>query len=97
MANRISIYSIYLNFSATSLTMITALLTILQNNIEDLYLSEEPLSFYQKRQLDFEKQCKLLNIEINSPEAEELRKKTLDSNNNIAKSNACTNLAYDEV
>ncbi|CAB3246201.1 unnamed protein product [Arctia plantaginis] len=66
------------------------------NNMEDLYLSEEPLSFYQKRQLDFEKQCKLLNIELNSPEAEELRKKTLDSNNNIAKSNACTNLACDE-
>lgn len=77
--------------------IIIAWLTILQNKLEELYISEEPLSFYQKRQLDFEKQCRLLNIELNSPEAEELRKKTLDTNNNLAKSNASTNLAYDEV
>ncbi|KAH9632407.1 hypothetical protein HF086_011379, partial [Spodoptera exigua] len=59
--------------------------------------SEEPLSFYQKRQLDFAKECKLLNIEINSPEAEALMRRKLDANNNsIAKSNAYTNVAAGE-
>ncbi|XP_059052561.1 trichohyalin [Achroia grisella] len=62
----------------------------LSNKIEEMYISEEPLSFYQKRQLDFEKQCRLLNIDINSPEAQELRKASNNINNNIAK----TNIAY---
>lgn len=56
----------------------------MQNNFEEMYLSEEPLSFYQKRQLDFEKQCRLLDIDINSPEAEALKKSSADSNNNAA-------------
>lgn len=51
-------------------------------NLEDLYTSEEPMSYYQKRQLDFEKECRLLNIDTNSPEAQELRKKSADANNN---------------
>ncbi|XP_011556990.3 glutamic acid-rich protein isoform X2 [Plutella xylostella] len=54
--------------------------------IEQAYIvSEEPLSFYQKRQIDFEKQCRLLNIDINSEEAYSLRKsaaKTDVHNNN---------------
>lgn len=49
-----------------------------------MYISEEPLSFYQKRQLDFEKQCRLLDIDINSPEAQELKKSSIDANNNVA-------------
>ncbi|XP_052752024.1 DNA ligase 1 isoform X2 [Galleria mellonella] len=57
----------------------------LSSRIEEMYISEEPLSFYQKRQLDFEKQCRLLNIDINSPEAQELRKASNNANNNIAK------------
>lgn len=46
-----------------------------------VYIQEEPLSFYQKRQLDFEKQCRLLNIDLQSAEAIELRA-AADSNNN---------------
>lgn len=66
--------------------------------MENLYQSEEPLSFYQKRQLDFEKECRLLGIEVNSPEAEALRKRKLDANNNDAKTdNAYTNSDVSEV
>lgn len=54
----------------------------MQNKVEETFLSEEPLSFYQKRQLDFEKQCRLLDIDIDSPEAEQLRKSASDANNN---------------
>lgn len=53
-------------------------------------LSEEPLSFYQKRQLEFEKQCRLLDIDINSDEAHSLRKSA--ANNNIAFNAAYTNI-----
>ncbi|XP_028159377.1 DNA ligase 1 isoform X6 [Ostrinia furnacalis] len=63
----------------------------LSNKIEEMYLSEEPLSFYQKRQLEFEKQCRLLNIDINSPEAENLRRTASDANNNFGTSAAYTN------
>ncbi|XP_072934411.1 uncharacterized protein sals isoform X1 [Epargyreus clarus] len=65
----------------------------MSNKLEELYSSEEPLSFYQKRQLDFEKQCRLLNIDINSPEAQELKNKANDANNNNA---AFTNNIDDE-
>ncbi|XP_021182482.3 DNA ligase 1 isoform X1 [Helicoverpa armigera] len=59
--------------------------------------SEEPMSYYQKRQLDFEKECRLLNIEVNSPEADALRKRQIDANNNVAKTNdAYTNVEADE-
>lgn len=57
-----------------------AWLTLLQNKIEGVYSSEEPLSFYQKRQLDFEKECRLLGIETNSPEAQQLRKSAANTN-----------------
>lgn len=73
------------------------LLTFLQNKIEDMFLSEEPLSFYQKRQLDFEKQCRLLNIDIHSPEADELRKSTSQSNNNFGTAAYTNSFNYDEV
>ncbi|XP_053617040.1 calponin homology domain-containing protein DDB_G0272472 isoform X2 [Plodia interpunctella] len=59
----------------------------LSNKLEEMYISEEPLSFYQKRQLDFEKQCRLLDIDINSPEAQELKKSSIDANNNVASAN----------
>nr|XP_013189641.1 unnamed protein product [Amyelois transitella] len=59
----------------------------LSNKLEEMYLSEEPLSFYQKRQLEFEKQCRLLNIDINSAEAQELKKSSMNTNNNIASDN----------
>lgn len=60
----------------------------MQGDIEEE--SEEPMSFFQKRQHDFEKQCRLLGIEVDSPEAEELRKTaSRDANNN-----AFTNAAY---
>lgn len=65
----------------------------MQGNIEELLKSEEPLSFYQKSQLDFLKQCRLLNIEVDSAEAEKLRKTVGDPNNNNA--NAITNNIQD--
>lgn len=48
--------------------------------------------------MDFEKQCRLLEIDINSPEAENLRKSASDANNNsfIAYNAAYTNVD-DEV
>lgn len=55
----------------------------MQGKYEELLASEEPLSFYQKTQLDIIKQCRLLNIDLNSKEAEELRN-TTDANNNLA-------------
>ncbi|XP_063389146.1 hepatoma-derived growth factor-related protein 2-like isoform X2 [Cydia fagiglandana] len=58
--------------------------------VEEVYKSEEPLSFYQKRQLDFEKECRLLNIDVNSTAAQELRK-SAKSTNIIATTNADTN------
>lgn len=45
-----------------------------------MYTAEEPLSFYQKRQLDFEKECRLLGIETNSAEAQQLRKSAANTN-----------------
>lgn len=60
--------------------------------MEQLALNEEPLSFYQKRQLEFEKQCRLLNIDVNSDEAHSLRKSA--ATNNIA-SNAFANADYE--
>ncbi|KAI8442192.1 hypothetical protein MSG28_005787 [Choristoneura fumiferana] len=60
--------------------------------IEEQYKSEEPLSFYQKRQLDFERECMLLNIDINSNAAQELRKSAKSTNINAT---ASTNY-YDE-
>ncbi|KAJ0173083.1 hypothetical protein K1T71_011259 [Dendrolimus kikuchii] len=70
----------------------------LSNKFDDMDESQEPLSYYQKRQLDFEKQCRLLNIDINSPEAEELRKNTskADANNNDAYTNAAFTNKDDE-
>ncbi|XP_039752172.1 glutamic acid-rich protein isoform X1 [Pararge aegeria] len=62
----------------------------LAGNIEEILKSEEPLSFYQKSQLDFLKQCRLLNIEVDSAEAEKLKKTFADTNNNNA-NNAFTN------
>lgn len=64
--------------------------------IEEQYKSEEPLSFYQKRQLDFERECMLLNIDINSNAAQELRKSAKSTNINAATNAASTNY-YDEV
>ncbi|XP_069356745.1 calponin homology domain-containing protein DDB_G0272472-like isoform X1 [Maniola hyperantus] len=60
----------------------------LSDKIEELLKSEEPLSYYQKSQLDFLKQCRLLNIDVDSTEAEKL-KKSADANNNA--NNAFTN------
>lgn len=65
----------------------------LSGKIEELMNSEEPLSFYQKSQLDFLKQCRLLDIDVNCPEAEKLRTTLADANNT---NNAFTNNFYDE-
>ncbi|XP_032527257.1 golgin subfamily B member 1 isoform X1 [Danaus plexippus] len=56
----------------------------LSNKIDELLKSEEPLSFYQKTQLDFLKQCRLLNLDAKTDEI------ASDANNNI--NTACTNL-----
>ncbi|CAH2093883.1 unnamed protein product [Euphydryas editha] len=61
----------------------------LSGKIEELMNSEEPLSFYQKSQLDFLKQCRLLNIDVNCPEAEKLKMTLADANNTT--NNAFTN------
>lgn len=42
------------------------------------------LSAEQKTWLDFLQQCKAFNISVASPEAEEIRKKTVDPNNNAS-------------
>ncbi|XP_041972559.1 DNA ligase 1 isoform X1 [Aricia agestis] len=68
----------------------------LANKFEELLQSEEPLSFYQKNQLDFLKQCRLLNIDVNSPEAEKLKLSSFDANNNNLYNAAFTNNSYDE-
>lgn len=81
-------------FLLTLYNMCFALLTNLQGKIEELMNSEEPLSFYQKSQLDFLKQCRLLDIDVNCPEAEKLRTTLADANNT---NNAFTNNFYDEV
>ncbi|XP_045453964.1 DNA ligase 1 isoform X2 [Melitaea cinxia] len=65
----------------------------LSGKIEELMNSEEPLSFYQKSQLDFLKQCRLLNIDVDCPEAEKLRITLADANNT---NNAFTNNYDDE-
>lgn len=57
------------------------------NTLQDEEESQEPLSFYQKRQLDFAKECRLLNIEVDSPEADKLRKQKIDENINLARAN----------
>ncbi|XP_045770289.1 DNA ligase 1-like isoform X2 [Maniola jurtina] len=61
----------------------------LSDKIEELLKSEEPLSYYQKSQLDFLKQCRLLNIDVDSTEADKLKKPSADPNNNA--NNAFTN------
>lgn len=76
-------------------TNIAHLLTKLQNKFEELLQSEEPLSFYQKNQLDFLKQCRLLNIDVNSPEAENLKLSSFNANNNISNA-AFTNSNYED-
>lgn len=66
-----------------------SLYTCFTNNLQDEEdeESQEPLSFYQKRQLDFAKECRLLNIEVNSPEADMLRKQKIDANIELARTN----------
>lgn len=44
-----------------------------------------------KRQLEFEKECRLLNIDINSAEAQQLRKTCNDANNNVTNAFATNN------
>ncbi|KPJ11529.1 hypothetical protein RR48_08271 [Papilio machaon] len=66
----------------------------LSDKYEELLASEEPLSFYQKTQLDIIRQCRLLNIDVNSKEAEEMRQKA-DANNNLANA-SLTNSNNDE-
>lgn len=55
------------------------------------------MSFYQKRQLDFEKQCRLLGIDADSPEALALRKTSADANKNKAFTNAAYTNSTEEV
>ncbi|KOB77271.1 Sarcomere length short [Operophtera brumata] len=69
----------------------------LANNIEEMYISDEPLSFYQKRQIDLEKQCRLLNIDMNSPEAEKLWKTASDANNNAYNAAYTNNADYEGI
>lgn len=71
--------------------MLKILLLLQQFQIENSYQSEEPLSFYMKRQLEFEKECRLLNIDINSAEAQQLRKTCNDANNNVTNAFATNN------
>lgn len=67
----------------------------MQNDVEEMYISDEPLSFYQKRQIDFKKQCRLLNIDINSPEAEKLWETASDANNNAYNAAYTNNMDYE--
>lgn len=91
-------------FDTITITYLKALLdNCFTNNLQDEEEDQEPLSFYQKRQLDFAKECRLLNIEVNSPEADQLRKQKIDANSNLARANeakakeAKTNDATNEV
>ncbi|XP_045503110.1 titin homolog isoform X1 [Colias croceus] len=56
---------------------------------EEFANSGDSLSVNQKNWLDFIKQCKSSNIDITSPEAEELKKKIIANNNASAYTNNC--------